>query len=219
MLRNATLTRNSVDTPVEAMSRRALLTASAGLLGAAALAPDAALAQAPAAPPTMPASQAPVRNDWLAKHTEDILEPGLPIIDPHHHLYDRPRYTYLFPDLLADVGSGHNIRATLYEQAGSMYRADGPEELKSLGETEFVRGVAAMSASGNYGPTRCIAGIVGYVDLRLASRAKGVLERHIVISDGRIRGIRNGSTWSDDPVLKRFGGAAAPGLYLSLIHI
>jgi predicted TIM-barrel fold metal-dependent hydrolase len=185
-----------------------------GHRSAAALAPDAALAQAPAAPPTMPASQAPVRNDWLAKHTEDILEPGLPIIDPHHHLYDRPRYTYLFPDLLADVGSGHNIRATLYEQAGSMYRADGPEELKSLGETEFVCGVAAMSASGNYGPTRCIAGVVGYVDLRLASRAKGVLERHIAISDGRIRGIRNGSTWSDDPVLKRFGGAAGPGLYL-----
>ncbi len=214
MLRNATVTRNCVDVPIEAMSRRALLMASAGLLGAPALAPDAALAQASAAPPTMPASQAPVRNDWLAKHTEDILEPGLPIIDPHHHLYDRPRYTYLFPDLLADVGSGHNIRATLYEQAGSMYRADGPEEFKSLGETEFVCGVAAMSASGNYGPTRCIAGIVGYVDLRLASRATGVLERHIVISDGRIRGIRNGSTWSDDPVLKRFGGAAAPGLYL-----
>ena len=70
MLRDTTVTRNSVDTPLEAMSRRALLTASAGLLGAAALAPDAALAQAPAAPPTMPASQAPVRNDWLAKHTE-----------------------------------------------------------------------------------------------------------------------------------------------------
>ena len=214
MLRDATFTGNSVNKPAEAMSRRALLTASGGLLGATALAPRAALAQTSAAPPTMPASQAAIRNDWLARHTEDILEPDLPIVDPHHHLYDRPRYTYLFPDLLADVGSGHNIRATLYEQAGSMYRADGPEELKSLGETEFVCGVAAMSASGNYGPTRCIAGVVGYVDLRLASRAKGVLERHIAISDGRIRGIRNGSTWSDDPVLKRFGGAAGPGLYL-----
>ena len=214
MLRDAAVARNSVEMRVESMSRRGLLTASAGLLGATALTSGAALAQAPAAPPTMPASQAPVRNDWLAKHIEDILEPGLPIIDPHHHLYDRPRYTYLFPDLLADVGSGHNIRATLYEQAGSMYRADGPEELKSLGETQFVCGVAAMSASGNYGPTRCIAGVVGYVDLRLGSRAKGVLERHIAISDGRIRGIRNGSTWSDDPVLKRFGGAAGPGLYL-----
>jgi Amidohydrolase len=71
-----------------------------------------------------------------------------------------------------------------------------------------------MSASGNYGPTRCIAEVVGNVDLRLGSRAKGVLERHIAISDGRIRGIRNGSTWSDDPVLKRLGGAAGPGLYL-----
>jgi L-fuconolactonase len=214
MLRDVTAMRDFVETRLESMSRRALLTTSAGFLGATALASGAASAQAPAAPPTMPASQAPVRNDWLARHTEDILEPGLPIIDPHHHLYDRPRYTYLFPDLLADVGSGHNIRATLYEQAGSMYRADGPEELKSLGETQFVCGVAAMSASGNYGPTRCIAGVVGYVDLRLGSRAKGVLERHIVVSDGRIRGIRNGSTWSDDPVLKGFGGAAGPGLYL-----
>ena len=147
MLRDATFTGNSVNKPAEAMSRRALLTASGGLLGATALAPRAALAQTSAAPPTMPASQAAIRNDWLARHTEDILEPDLPIVDPHHHLYDRPRYTYLFPDLLADVGSGHNIRATLYEQAGSMYRADGPEELKSLGETEFVCGVAAMSAS------------------------------------------------------------------------
>src|SRR5215467_5668115 len=191
MFWEATVMRNSVETRVESMSRRALLTASAGLVGATALASGAASAQ-PAAPPTMPASQAPVRNDWLAKHTEDILEPGLPIVDPHHHLYDRPRYTYLFPNLLADVGSGHNIGATLYVQAGSMYRADGPDELKSLGETEFVCGVAAMSASGNYGPTRCVAGVVGYVDLRLGSRAKGVLERHITISDGRIRGVHNG---------------------------
>jgi predicted TIM-barrel fold metal-dependent hydrolase len=212
MLRDATFTGNSVNKPAS-MSRRALLTASGGLLGATALAPRAALAQTPA-PPTMPASQAAIRNDWLARRAEDILEPDLPIVDPHHHLYDRPRYTYLFPDLLADVGSGHNVRATLDEQAGSMYRADGPEELKSLGETEFVCGVAAMSASGNYGPTRCIAGVVGYVDLRLGSRAKSVLEKHISVSDRRIRGIRNGSTWSDDPVLKGFGGAAGPGLYL-----
>src|SRR5207253_2710568 len=119
------------------------------------------------------------------------LEPELPIIDPHHHLWDKPRYTYLFPDLLADVGSGHKIVATMYEQAREMYRADGPEELKSLGETEFVNGVAAMSASGKYGPTRCIAGIVGFVDLRLGSRAKEVLERHIAVSDNRLRGIRN----------------------------
>jgi L-fuconolactonase len=222
MSHSATVTRDiiedAIDLPAEAaISRRALLTASAGLVGAAAMTSRSALAQAPAAPavpPVMPASQAPVRVDWLARHTEDILEPGLPIIDPHHHLWERPGYRYLFPELLADIGSGHNIRATMFEQANSMYRVDGPDELKSLGETEFVSGVAAMSDSGKYGPTRCIAGIVGYVDLRLGARAKGLLERHITVSDGRLRGIRNGSTWSDDPVLKVFGGAASQGLYL-----
>ena len=193
-----------------------LLTASAGLVGAAAIASRGALAQAPApaAAPTMPAVQAPVRQDWLAKRTEEILEPGLPIIDPHHHLWDAPRYRYLFPELLADLGSGHKIVATMYEQAREMYRADGPEELKSLGETEFVSGVAAMSAAGKYGPTRCIAGIVGFVDLRLGSRAKGVLERHIAVSDGRVRGIRNGSTWSNDPLLKTFTAGGPEGLLL-----
>src|SRR5712672_3479287 len=193
MRHRATVTRDNVDRPTEgALSRRALLSASAGLVGAAATASGTARAQAPApaVQPNMPASQAPVWADWLARHTEDILEPGLPIIDPHHHLWDRPGYRYLFPELLADIGSGHNIHATLFEQANSMYRADGPDELKSLGETEFVSGVAAMSASGRYGPTRCIAGIVGYVDLRLGARAKGLLERHIAVSDGRIRGIR-----------------------------
>jgi hypothetical protein len=154
----ASTTRDTVDTTAEqVISRRALLTASAGLVGAAAMASGAALAQAPAAQPAMPASQAPVRADWLARHTEGILEPDLPIIDPHHHLWDRPGYRYLFPELLADVGSGHNIHATMFEQAGSMYRADGPEELKSLGETEFVCGVAAMSASGRYGPSAILA--------------------------------------------------------------
>jgi predicted TIM-barrel fold metal-dependent hydrolase len=220
MPRDATVTADTPVAPTEpALSRRALLAASAGLLGAAATGSGAARAQAPsaqapAAAPVQPASQWPVRADWLAKRTEEILEPGLPIVDPHHHLWERPGYRYLFPDLLADVGSGHNIHATMFEQAGSMYRADGPEELKSLGETEFVCGVAAMSASGKYGPTRCIAGLVGYVDLRLGSRAKGLLERHIAVSDGRLRGIRNGSTWSDDPTLKVFGGAAPPGLLL-----
>jgi predicted TIM-barrel fold metal-dependent hydrolase len=212
MLHATTLTP---DTPGDGrkMSRRALLGASAGLIGAAALTAEAAHAQAPAASPNRVPSQAPVRNDWLARHTEEILEPALPIVDPHHHLWDRPGYRYLFPELLADVGSGHNIHATLFEQAGSMYRVGGPEELRSLGETEFVCGVAAMSDSGIYGPTRCIAGVVGYVDLRLGSRAKGLLERHIAVSDGRVRGIRNGSTWSDDADLGRYGGAPGPGLY------
>jgi L-fuconolactonase len=71
-----------------------------------------------------------------------------------------------------------------------------------------------MSASGKYGPTRCIAGIIGFVDLRLGSRVKGVIERHIAVSDGRVRGIRNGSTWSDDPTLKTFTAGGPPVLLL-----
>jgi hypothetical protein len=77
-----------------------------------------------------------------------------------------------------------------------MYRADGPEELKSLGETEFITGVAAMSASGKYGPTKCIAGITGYVDLRLGSRAKGIIERHLAVSDGRLNRLRKKSPFA-----------------------
>jgi L-fuconolactonase len=200
-----------------AVSRRALLTAGAGLAGAAAIASSTAQAQAqaPAAAPQMPAVQAPVRQEWLAKRTEEILEPGLPIVDPHHHLWDAPRYRYMFPELLADLGSGHNIVATMYEQAREMYRASGPEELKSLGETEFITGVAAMSASGKYGPTKCMAGITGYVDLRLGSRAKGIIERHLAVSDGRLKAIRNGSTWSDDPVLKTMSSGMPRDLLLN----
>jgi predicted TIM-barrel fold metal-dependent hydrolase len=194
-------------------SRRVLLAGSTGLVAAAGLAARSALAQGTPTP-GMPAVQAPVRQDWLDKRHEEIIEPELPIIDPHHHLWDRPNYRYLFPELLADVGSGHNIRATCYEQAREMYRASGPEELKSLGETQFVSGVAAMSESGKYGPTRCIAGIIGFADLQLGSRAKGVLERHIAVADGRLRGIRNGSTWSDDPTLKTLTAGAPKGLLL-----
>jgi len=212
----ATMSRNSPHAFAEpSLSRRALLAATAGLAGAAALAPGAfAQAQPQTLPVIQPASQWPVRAEWLARRTEEILEPDLPIVDPHHHLWVRPNYSYLFPDLLADVGSGHKIHATMFEQAASMYRDDGPEELKSLGETQFVCGVAAMSDSGKFGPTRCIAGMVGYVDLRLGSRAKGLLERHIAISDGRIRGVRNSSTWSDDPALKPFASNAPQGLLL-----
>src|SRR5262244_1961935 len=205
--------RRQITDPI---SRRSLLAGSAGLVGAAAAVSGGAFAQQAAAPvpPGMPAVQAPVRQDWLDKRHEEIIEPELPIIDPHHHLWDRPNYRYLFPELLADVGSGHNIRVTCYEQAREMYRTSGPEELKSLGETEFVSGVAAMSESGKYGPTRCIAGIIGFVDLQLGSRAKGVLERHIAVSDGRLRAIRNGSTWSEDPVLKPMSSGMPQGLLL-----
>ena len=123
---------------------------------------------------TQPASSPylPVRDDWLARRTETILEPELPIVDPHHHLWERPGWRYMLDDLLADTNSGHNIVATVFVQCRSMHRAGGPEEMKPVGETEFVNGVAAMSASGGYGKTRICAGIVGHADLRLGSRVR-----------------------------------------------
>jgi L-fuconolactonase len=132
-----------------------------------------------------------VRPDWLDRRREEIIEPDLPIVDPHHHLVDRPETgRYLLSELLADLGSGHNITATVYLEWLSMYRADAPLEQRPVGEIEFANGVAAMSASGGYGPTRVCAGIVGYADLALGALVEPVLEAMIAAGGGRFRGIR-----------------------------
>src|SRR5687767_5565821 len=94
--------------------------------------------------------------------TEPVLEAALPIVDPHHHLWDHPKHRYLLDELLADTGSGHHVVATVFVECLSMYRAGGPANLRPVGETEFVNGIAAMSASGRYGATRVAAGIVSY---------------------------------------------------------
>jgi predicted TIM-barrel fold metal-dependent hydrolase len=165
---------------------------------------------------------------------EQILEPDLPIIDPHHHLWDRPteilrnlppsdhgfmdiiRNTprYLLDELLKDLKSGHNVRGTIFMECGAMYRADGPQELKCVGETEFVNGIAAMTASGLYGDVRACAGIVGHVDLRIGAHAEDVLRSHIAAGHGRFRGIRHSASYDDDPnVLGPLSGRNTPGLY------
>jgi L-fuconolactonase len=132
-----------------------------------------------------------VRQDWLDRRREEIIEPDLRIVDPHHHLVDRPETgRYLLSELLADTGSGHNITATVYLEWLSMYRAEGPAELRPVGEVEFANGVAAMAASGTYGKTRVCAGIVGYADLTLGAAVEKVLESQIAAGGGRFRGIR-----------------------------
>src|SRR5437879_3003959 len=113
---------------------------------------------------------------WLATAPpEPIIEPDLPIVDPHHHLWLRGGHPYLLDELLADLNTGHNVVATVFEECHSMYRVDGPPEMRAVGETEFVAGIAAMSASGNYGKTRVAAGIVGAADLTLGDRVEPVL--------------------------------------------
>ncbi len=145
-------------------------------------------------PATSSAAQSlhlPVRQEWLERRREEIIEPDLPIVDPHHHLVDRPETgRYLLPELLADLGSGHNVTATVYLEWLSMYRATGPAELRPVGEIEFANGVAAMAASGTYGKTQVCAGIVGYADLTLGAAVEKVLEAMIAAGGGRFRGIR-----------------------------
>jgi predicted TIM-barrel fold metal-dependent hydrolase len=141
---------------------------------------------------------------WLEQYREEIIEPELPIVDAHHHLWSHPGSVYLFADLLADLSSGHNIRATIFEECDSMYRADGTEELRSLGETEFVTGVAAMSASGKFGPARACAAIVGNVDLMLGSRVEPILAAHVAASGGRFHAIRFSTAWDSDERVHNF---------------
>ena len=147
-------------------------------------------------------------DDWLALTTEETLEPDLPICDPHHHLWDtgyepgvafraeQVANRYLLDEILADTSSGHNVVSTVFIECGTMFKADGPDAMKPIGETEFVNGIAAMSASGLYGPTRLAAAIVGTAPLRQGDKPSAeALEAQITAGNGRFRGIRVGATW------------------------
>jgi len=138
------------------------------------------------------------RPDWLALRKEEILDPTRRIVDPHHHLWDRGGQRYLIDEITSDIASGHNVVATVYVEARSMYRAQGPEALRPVGEVEFANGAAAMSASGGYGPAAVCAGIVGHVNLLLGEGAQAVLEAEIAAGQGRLRGIRHSSAWDAD---------------------
>jgi predicted TIM-barrel fold metal-dependent hydrolase len=154
------------------------------------------------------------REDWLALHSEDVIDPARPIVDPHHHLWDRGGQRYLIDELAADIASGHNVVATVYVEARSMYRAGGAEALRPVGEVEFAGGAAAMSASGGYGNAAICAGIVGHVNLMLGEAAAEVLEAEIAAGNGRFRGIRHSSPWDADPEVAGIYALRPKGLLL-----
>ena len=143
---------------------------------------------------------------WLQTTPEVALEPDLPIIDPHHHLWDlRDSATqpqYLLDEYLDDIAGGHNVVASVFIECGAVYSASGPEAFRPVGETEFVNGIAAMSASGQYGPCQVAAGIVGCVDLKIGDASAEVLDRHIETGGGRFRGIRLGALWCADEAVR-----------------
>jgi predicted TIM-barrel fold metal-dependent hydrolase len=181
----------------------------------------------------MPQSlSSPSSNGLINSSEEAILDGARVIVDPHHHLWDRgalirplppsphpfevmlsetPRY--MMDELLADVGCGHKVVATVYVECGSMYRSDGPAQMRCVGETEFVNGVAAMSSSGTYGEARLCAGIVGHADLTRGEAVREVLEAHIQAGGGRFRGIRHAAAYDADPAVLGPLVRAPKGLY------
>ena len=143
-------------------------------------------------------------EDWLALTRESALEPEIPICDAHHHFWDLrtervPYQRYLLHELAADINGGHNVRSTVFVEARSMYLPGGPEEMRPVGEVEFVQGLAAASASGLYGPGRAAAAIVGHANLNLGDQVEPVLEALQAASPNRFRGIRHSVTWDPHP--------------------
>jgi predicted TIM-barrel fold metal-dependent hydrolase len=142
------------------------------------------------------------RSDWQARRQEEVIDPNQPIIDPHHHVWDRDS-RYLLDELLDDLDSGHDVRSSVFLQCNSMTRAHGDENYRQVGETEFVNGLAAMAASGTYGPIRACEGIVGFADLRLGAPVEAILERHLQTAPDRFRGVRHSSGWDEDPAVRK----------------
>ena len=163
----------------------------------------------------------PVRHaDWLAQAQEPTLEPNLPICDAHHHFWvHRPEplayQRYVLEDLEADINSGHNVRSTVFIEVSSEYRTEGPEELRPVGEVEFVQRLADESATGAFGSDRAAAAIIGRADLKLGERVRPVLEALQAASPNRFRGIRHsvGSDPSPEVVNKEIPGALGTDSY------
>lgn len=159
----------------------------------------------------------PPDDRWLGKALpEAVIEPGLPIIDPHVHFWVLPSgYRYFLEDFAQDVAScGHNIEATVFVECNSMYRKAGPSHLQCVGETEFAVGMAAMAASGKYTSTRAAEGIIGFTDLASGERAAQALDAQIAAANGRLKGIRQRAKWDPDPAVRGAMHAQGPGLYL-----
>lgn len=126
---------------------------------------------------------------WIAQVEEDALRPDLPICDAHHHLWlDRGHtgWPYTLEDLQADVGGGHNVVHTVFLECGAEYRTDGPEHLRSVGETAFVADCARRSAAAGGVEIAAIVGAAPLADPLLDE----ALDAHEAAGDGRFRGIR-----------------------------
>lgn len=136
----------------------------------------------------------PVRQEWLNQHIEDPILPNIPIIDPHHHLWDVGFGRYYIEELLEDINSsGHNILSTVYIMSSSntkIYSKDGLEEFKPLKEIEFATSEGKRADLIPNNKVKVNASIVGSVDLTYGNKLQPVLEKAVNISEGRLKGIR-----------------------------
>lgn len=165
--------------------------------------------------PTVFAAIHAPREEWLARaEPEPALEPELPIVDPHVHLWEHG-YRYFLDEYVRDLATcGHAVEASVYVECFHMYRAHGPEHLRSVGETEFAVGQAAMAASGTYTSSRVAAGIVAHAELTLGERTREMVEAHVAAGNGRVRGFRQLGKWDPDPAVRGKYAAPRPHLYL-----
>lgn len=146
---------------------------------------------------------------------EPIVDPDLPVVDCHHHLWWTPTNRYLIDEFAADLADGHKIEATVYIECHAMYKPTGPQGLRPVGEAQFVAGIGAMSDSGLWGPTRMCAGFVGTADLMLGAAVDEVLHALAQASAGRLRGIRVNGSWDADATLNTgIRGYAPPDMML-----
>ena len=148
--------------------------------------------------------------DWHEQVQEKVLEPDIPIVDPHHHLWRRPELDYLLEDLQNDTQSGHDIRKTVFVECSASYRDSGPEHLKPVGETEFVAEIAEESKEQS---KPLIAGIVAHADLTLGASVEEALEAHEGAGRGLFRGIRHALAPSKHPEHMTIVGRSPAGLY------
>jgi predicted TIM-barrel fold metal-dependent hydrolase len=82
------------------------------------------------------------------------------------------------------------------------YRTHGTEELKPVGEVEFLESVGSRVAGDATIKPRIAAAIVGHADLGLGEAVAPVLEAHMNASPRRFRGIRHSATWDPNAALR-----------------
>ncbi|BFM08584.1 amidohydrolase family protein [Halioxenophilus aromaticivorans] len=158
--------------------------------------------------------KSPKHEITTPNYDDYVIDPYQAIIDPHIHLWNFGSSASMPPFLLEECAntiskSGHNITKTVFVECNTMYRHKGPEHFKSVGETEFAVGMAAMSESGLYGNCQIAAGIVANVDLQLGEKTDEVIAAHSSASNGRLRGIRCQTAYAKEGLFQK---SAAPEL-------